>query len=93
VGGGHKEMFHEIVGFGSHGGLAFPTPVLTGIKGNGITLDVSAAGHRDHHVFFGNKIFNGNFNSALHDTRAAPIPKLIIEFCQFILDQSPDHGF
>ena len=86
-------MFHKIVGFGSHGGLAFAPPVLTGIQGNGITFDVSAAGHRNYHVFFGNKIFNGNFSRALHDTRTTLIPKLIIEFGQFILDQSPDHGF
>ncbi len=91
VGGGHKEMLHKIIFLGTHGHFALTAPVLGGIKGDGITFNIATAGNGDHHVLFGNEVFNIYITGTLNDASPSFIGKLFLQGLHLLMDNPPDH--
>ena len=79
-------MFHKIIGFRSHGGFPFSAPVLAGIEGNRISLDIPASADCHNHVFFCNKIFDADLGRAFNNLGPSFITKFLIQFFQLIFD-------
>ena len=71
---------HEILLLGPHGGFALAPPVLTLVEGDGVPFDVPVLGDGDHHVFFGDHVFEGDFTGRFDDFRPAGVPELLFDF-------------
>ncbi len=72
---GDKDLFDKILFLGAHADLAFAAAVLAFIEADGVALDISGMGNRDHHVFFDNHVFNIDVFRTDDDFRTPLIPE------------------
>ncbi len=86
-------MFDKVFIFRFHRRLAFAAPALAVVQGDGIALDISGPGNGDHHVFFDDHVFEGDFPAFIHDLGTAGIAEFRLDFSQFVFDQFENQGF
>ena len=86
VGGGHKQVLHEVGVLQVHALHALAAALLLAVGAHRQALDVAGLGHGDDHVLLGDEVFPLDVLRFASDAGAAGIAVLLLDLQQFVLD-------
>jgi hypothetical protein len=86
-------VFYKVSLFGNHAGASLPAAVLASIQAHRASLYIARVGDGDHHILFGNHIFNVYFRRPSDNLRPPRVPVSLFNFPQFFDNNLHDQRF
>ncbi len=87
MGIGHEHLVDEILFVGAHPGAALAAAALRPIGRQRHPFDVAGVGHRDHHVFALDQVFDIVLKLAFLDDGTARVGEFLLPFQQLLAKQ------